>query len=679
MKFLESSFYCYIIPYMAISIFTITVVVIYWLFKMRAYNRNLLESEERNRLLSEVATEGIVVHKEGILLEVNRAFLEITGYSRDEIVGCNFLEKVVHPDYIDIIKNRMDLDHTGAYEVKFLRKDLSEVCIEIEAYSLKWQGENYRVSAIRNVDAKHKAFNAFLESEAKLRAIFGLANIGVAVADNKGKFLSFNKWWSGYLGYSEEELLDKTYFDITYSEDQEISKERIISVVNDEIDSYRLEKRFVKKDGTLVWGDLSVSPIRDEKGEVVRLVGMTKDISLRKQMEEELISSKEEAEEANRSKSEFLANISHELRTPLNGVIGFNDLLIKTELSTEQNLYVQNINTSALSLLKIINDILDFSEVKSGKMKVSYSINNLREIVDDVINTLKPQTLKKSIKLIVDIAPDVPSFVSVVPGKLNQILLNLLENAVKFTHEGEVKLKISFNQTKANTGLFYFYVQDTGIGISADEQKKLFKAFSQADSSATRKFGGTGLGLAISSKFAEAMGSRIDFVSEPGKGSTFFFTLETEFETTDAENNLSVNLSELSEHILIKTRKNPSIMVVEDDSISRLLVKTIIKKIIPEANVIEAKNGKEALSAVKQFKPGIIFMDVQMPEMDGLEATRQIRMLEQEGERRVPVIALSAGVIREEQNTCIQAGMDYFLAKPVVRRELENVMSKYLE
>ena len=669
---------------MAISIFTITVVVIYWLFKMRAYNRNLLESEERNRLLSEVATEGIVVHKEGILLEVNRAFLEITGYSRDEIVGCNFLEKVVHPDYIDIIKNRMDLDHTGAYEVKILRKDLSEVCIEIEAYSLKWQGENYRVSAIRNVDAKHKAFNAFLESEAKLRAIFGLANIGVAVADNKGKFLSFNKWWSGYLGYSEEELLDKTYFDITYSEDQEISKERIISVVNDEIDSYRLEKRFVKKDGTLVWGDLSVSPIRDEKGEVVRLVGMTKDISLRKQMEEELISSKEEAEEANRSKSEFLANISHELRTPLNGVIGFNDLLIKTELSTEQKQYVQNINASALSLLGIINNILDFTTVQSGEMKISYTLNNIREVVNDIANTVKYQALKKSIKLVVDIAPDVPSFVSVAPGMLKRILLNLLENAVKFTYEGEVRLKISFNQIRDNTGLFYFYVKDTGIGISADEQKKLFEAFSQVDSSATRKFGGAGLGLAISAKFAEAMGSRIDFISEPDKGSTFFFTLETKFEAIDAErslmeNSLSDDSLDLSEHILFKTWENPSIMIVEDDSISRLLVKTIIKKIIPEANVIEAKNGKEALTAVKECKPEIIFMDVQMPEMDGLEATRQIRMLEQGSEKRVPVIALSAGVIKEERNTCFQAGMDYFLAKPVIRRDLENVMNKYLE
>lgn len=675
---IKPSFDYNLLALIAVVVFMIAVSVIFWMFKMRSINRMLAESEIRNSLLSDAILEGIGVRKDGKIVEVNRAFLQITGYSREELIKCDFIEDIVHPDYRDFLKNRKNLEHADSYEIKIIRKDLSEIFIEIEAHSVKWQGEIYRVAVIKNVDEKHKTINALRESEAKLRAIFEIANIGVGITDNKGKFVSLNKWWVDYLGFSEEELLDKTYSDITYSEDLGRSRDYIESMVNGEIDSYRLEKRFVRKDGTPVWADLSVSSIRDEKGEVVHLVGMTKDISFKKLFEVELLAAKEKAEEGNRAKSEFLANMSHELRTPLNGVIGFSDLLVRTKLSTEQNQFAQNINTSAQSLLGIINDILDFSKVDSGKMEIKYSFNNIREISDDAVNVVKSQALKKSIKLTVDIAPDVPSFVSIDPGRLKQILVNLLENAVKFTHKGKVELKIFFNQTGISTGLFYFFVKDTGIGISADEQKKLFKAFSQTDSSSTRKFGGTGLGLVISSKFAEAMGSRIDLFSEPGKGSTFFFTLETEFESTAVDDVLPVYSTELSETSLVKDLRNPSIMVVEDDNINMLLVKTIIKKIIPGANVIEAKNGKEALSAIKLGKPGIVFMDVQMPEMDGLEATRQIRMLEQEGESRVPIIALSAGVVKEEQNTCIQAGMDYFLAKPVNRRELENIMNKYL-
>jgi CheY-like chemotaxis protein len=313
-------------------------------------------------------------------------------------------------------------------------------------------------------------------------------------------------------------------------------------------------------------------------------------------------------------------------------------------------------------------------------MEIYRTLNNLRRIADQVIDIVRFQALEKSLELVVNIALDVPALALVDPIRLNQILVNLLGNAVKFTTNGKVELEIEFKQTSPANGLFSFYVKDTGIGISEEEQKKLFKAFSQADSSATRKFGGTGLGLVISAKLAEAMGSRIEFESSPGKGSTFYFTLETGFKMSEIDEikNGPIYPAEAPSSDSDNTSVNPLIIVAENDSMSMLLVKTLIKKLVPEARLIETKNGLEAFNAVKKEKPDIIFMDVQMPEMDGLEATRNIRLLEQKAGGHIPVVALSAGVIKEEQDTCIQAGMDDFLAKPIDRQSLQKVLNKYL-
>ncbi len=515
-------------------------------------------------------------------------------------------------------------------------------------------------------------------SEEKLRAIFDIANIGVSITDNKGRYEIFNKWWCDYLGYSEEEISFKTFIDITYHEDIDISREYFQRVLSGEIDKYRLEKRFIRKDGTVLWGDLSVSPVKDRDGNVVLMVGMINDVTDKKHMEKELLDAKEKAEEASRSKSEFLANMSHELRTPLNGVIGFSDLLAKSLLNNEEREFAENINASARSLLGVINDILDFSKIESGKMELDIIKSDISQICRDAVGIVRFTASEKSLKLIINIPDDVPAFAYVDPLRLKQILVNLLGNAVKFTPSGEIELKVLFRKIDSRMGSFTYSVRDTGIGIGPGDQEKLFKAFSQADSSTTRKFGGTGLGLVISSMLADKMGSRIELESEPGRGSVFLFSIESEY----ADKTIDENKETLPE--VSKTESagsimgNPLILVAEDEPMSRLLIKTIIKQLIPGARVIETINGEEALAGYREKSPDFILLDVQMPEMDGLEVTRKIRSIEMIKGGHVPIIALSAGVIKEEQETCLEAGMDGFLAKPVDRSALKIMLTRYL-
>ena len=670
----------YLILQIAAVISFIGAVVFYWIFKLRTLNRRLGESEERTRLLSEVTLEGIVIHNGGVPVDVNRALLQITGYSRDELVGFNFIQKVIHPDYRDTVAGKMGLPYTGAYEVKIIRKDDSQIFVEIEAYSFQWQGKGYRVAAIRDIDEKRKTDQALRESEEKLRAIFDIANIGVSITDNNGKYVIFNKWWCDYLGYSEEEMMNKSNIDITHPEDITLSRNYFARVLSGEIDKYRFEKRFVRKDGTVVWSDLSVSAVKDKDGNVALMVGMINDITEKKQMERDLLKAKEKAEEASRSKSEFLANMSHELRTPLNGVIGFSDLLVKSLLNDAEREFAENINNSARSLLGVINDILDFSKIESGKMELDIIKSDVAQICRESLGIIRFQAAEKSLNLILTISDDVPGFACVDPLRLKQILVNLLGNAVKFTPSGEIELKVLFREIDSRRGIFTYSVRDTGIGIGPREQEKLFKAFSQADSSTTRKFGGTGLGLVISSMLADKMGSRIELESEPGRGSVFFFSLESEYDIkgADTRKRKDIAAEESKPEPAVSINLKPLILVAEDEPMSRLLIKTILKQLIPDARVIETVNGLEALAAYKKEKPYFFLLDVHMPEMDGLEVTRNIRNLENDRGGHVPIIALSAGVIKEEQDTCIEAGMDGFLAKPVDRGALKKILSGYL-
>jgi PAS domain S-box-containing protein len=529
------------------------------------------------------------------------------------------------------------------------------------------------------------------------------------------------------------------------------------------------------------------------------------------QIEKELIEAKNIAEGANKAKTEFLSNMSHEIRTPLNGVIGFTELLKNTPLNTIQQEYLSNAITSANSLLGIISDILDFSKIEAGKLDLEYIKTDLIHLVENASDIIKIQASKKRLELLLNIQPDAPRFAVIDPVRLKQILVNLLNNAVKFTPAGEVEFGLSFEKINEKIGKFTFTIRDTGIGINESESKKLFKAFSQADTSTTRRYGGTGLGLVISNSLAKQMDSFIKYRSEENIGSTFEFSIETEYEYGDvatdkkieninrilivddnsnnrmilkhsfqhwgiesieADNGIEalklieneppfdvfivdfhmpyingidtikliqknqkfnpetqsiILLHSSSEDQIIqqgikdlkvrfsitkpvkpnelyyylknlntkktftktlepniqenKEQNKPtnfeiSILIAEDIKMNMILIKNLLKNIYPKALLKEVYNGKEALESVKLNKPDLILMDVQMPIMDGIEATKQIKSVDGGKYADIPIIALTAGVSSQERDECFQVGMCEFISKPIDRTNLFKILHK---
>lgn len=481
---------------------------------------------------------------------------------------------------------------------------------------------------------------------------FDNAGVGVCILDLDGRFIRVNKKLESMLGYSGVELTGRRTNEFAYEEDKILFDSFRESALSGSKENMIYEKRFFSKDKSILWVEISNTLVKDRNGSPSYFVVHMNDITGRKNAEFHLLNAIKEAERANQAKSEFVANMSHEIRTPLNGVIGFNELLLTTNLDSDQREYVRNAISSAHGLLGIINDVLDISKIEAGKLVLNEVTSNLKQIINDSLGVLKWKANEKGIELRLEEEPGIPEIILVDATRLRQILINLLGNAVKFTEVGGVVLKVktlgSFHQkTKLE-----FTIKDTGIGIAEKHKSHLFQSFWQGESNSTRRYGGTGLGLRITKSLLDLMGGKIEVESEAGVGSEFRFMIECN-SASDHSEQISQDEDEIQKEVLLNfsqstlTKISPKILVVEDNEMNRELLKRMIQKYIPKAKIKEAVDGLEGVRFFRESKPDLVFMDVQMPNMDGLEAATEIR--KQPSGNQVPIIALTAGALYEER------------------------------
>ena len=435
-------------------------------------------------------------------------------------------------------------------------------------------------------------------------------------------------------------------------------------------------------DGRRVPIEANAFVIRDEHGQPLYLGVILTDITERKQAKRQLAEAKEKAEAANAAKSEFLANMSHEIRTPMNGVIGMTGLLLDTELSDDQRHYAETIRSSGEVLLALVNDILDFSKIEAGKLKLEMLDFNLRDLLESFAAPLAMRAGCKGIEFDCVMEPNVPVKVSGAPGRLRQILTNLAGNAVKFTDHGRVTVRASRIAETATSCVIRFAVRDTGVGIPPEHRDMLFQKFTQADASMTRRFGGTGLGLAISKQLAEMMGGEIGVNSQLGAGSEFWFTVplgKTAESKSLAQGGATTadSFGPPSGPLPVVHRRGARILVAEDNVVNQEVALGMLHKLGLRAEAVA--DGEEAVEVLRTMQYDLVLMDVQMPQMDGLEATRIIRDPQSPVlNHKVPIIAMTAHALQGDRRNCLQAGMNDYLTKPVSPQALAEALNAWL-
>jgi PAS domain S-box-containing protein len=468
------------------------------------------------------------------------------------------------------------------------------------------------------------------------------------------KVLNVNRRACELYGFTREEFLHISLADIS----ENVGRGQV--QIQETLDSgvyHNFESVQRRKDGSRMFLEINASKIEYD-GETA-VLSINRDVTERRRAEE-LRLAKEAAERTARIKTQFLANMSHEIRTPMAGVIGLADLLRATDLDEQQARFVGLLQTSAAALLRVIDDILDFSKIEAGKLTIETSAFDLRAALREIVDLLRLGSLAKGTTLELHVDEDVPSWVRGDPGRLRQVLLNLVGNAVKFTDGGGVTVTV---QTAA--GQLRLEVRDTGIGIAPEAQTRLFELFSQADDSTARRFGGTGLGLAISKRIVEAMGGEIGFESEPEKGSTFWIRIPLEPAAPPAEPAVPAGRPALARRIL----------AAEDNPINQLVISEHLKSLGYEVTAVG--NGLEALEALQTGSYDLVLMDCQMPHLDGYEATLRIRRLPGKT-GKIPILALTAHAIREELEKCLAVGMNDYITKPFRAETLEGKLDRWL-
>ncbi len=494
----------------------------------------------------------------------------------------------------------------------------------------------------------------------ELDRLYSLSLDMLCVVGTDGYFKRVNPAFTQTLGYSAEDLLSKPLTDFIHPEEREATRVRVEGLARG-VPVVDVEVRYRCSDGSYRW--LSWRSISVPRRGII--YGIGRDVTEKREAAEAL-------ERANQARAEFLANMSHEIRTPMNAIVGLSSLLLKANLPAEERSWAEGVKASSDGLLRIIDDILDFSKIEAGKLVIETVDFRLRETLNGVVALLEPRAASQGIELRLEVAGDAPDLLQGDPTRLRQVLLNLVGNAIKFTAQGYVALVVEPRSSTGEALEVRFAILDTGVGISAEVQKRLFRPFTQADSSTTRQFGGTGLGLAISQRIVELLGGEIECESIPGAGSTFSFCLpfaagrRPERRTGAAIEAPAAGRSE---------RSSSRVLVAEDDEINQLVVLRVLRDLGYRAEA--ADNGQEVLEALASDAFDLVLMDCQMPVLDGYETTRRIRRQESAG-RHLPIVAVTAHALKGERERCLNTGMDDYISKPFSEEGLAAVLDRWL-
>ena len=633
-------------------------------------------------------------------IEVNDALCQTLGYTRDKLSRMTWAELTYPEDLApDLAQfNRMLAGEINSYAMdkRFIHKDGHLVYTQLAVSHVRKPDASldYVVAMVEDISERKHSELALENSEKQLRFVLEGSELGFWDWDIAAGNVDRNEQWALMLGYTHDEVKNTTqqWSDFVYPDDRERAWDSINAVIEGRSNFHRLEYRMLHKTGSIRWIlDQASVMQRDADGKPLRMCGTHTDVTALKQnaieleqhrhhlMElveaqtQDLRIAKEVAETANVAKSAFLSNMSHEIRTPLNAITGMAHILRRSGLTLQQTDKLDKIEAAGNHLLEIINAVLDLSKIEAGKFTLEDTPVRVEALLGNIASMLDQKAKDKGIRFQIE-TTSLPHDLHGDPTRLQQALLNYAANALKFTETGRITLRVKEETQTDTTSTLRFEIEDSGIGIAPEALAKLFRAFEQADNSTTRKYGGTGLGLAITRKIAEVMGGTTGVTSTEGKGSTFWFTAVLRKGHPSGEEPARAGV-ESAEQAILRNHAGKCILLAEDEPINREIAQTLLEDVGLKVDL--AKDGKEAVEKASSGNYAVILMDMQMPVLDGLDATRQIRQLP--GCGTIPTLAMTANAFVENKDQCFEAGMDDFISKPVTPEALYETLLKWFE